>query len=151
MKENINVVARNKKAKHNYTIEEVYEAGIVLAGTEVQSIRAGKVNIKDSYADVQGGEVFIHNMHISPYEQGNIYNKDPRRVRKLLLNKREIRKLIGLVTQKGYSLIPLSVYIKNGYVKIELSVAIGKKIYDKRRDIAKKEADRRIQRAERDY
>ncbi|HCX03690.1 MAG TPA: SsrA-binding protein [Clostridiales bacterium] len=151
MKENINVVARNKKAKHNYTIEEVYEAGIVLAGTEVKSIRAGKVNIKDSYADVQGGEVFIHNMHISPYEQGNIYNKDPRRVRKLLLNKREIRKLIGLVTQKGYSLIPLSVYIKNGYVKIELSVAIGKKIYDKRRDIAKKEADRRIQRAERDY
>jgi SsrA-binding protein len=137
MKENINVVARNKKAKHNYTIEEVYEAGIVLAGTEVKSIRAGKVNIKDSYADVQGGEVFIHNMHISPYEQGNIYNKDPRRVRKLLLNKREIRKLIGLVTQKGYSLIPLSVYIKNGYVKIELSVAIGKKIYDKRRDIAK--------------
>jgi len=151
MKENINVVDRNKKAKHNYTIEEVYEAGIVLAGTEVKSIRAGKVNIKDSYADVQGGEVFIHNMHISPYEQGNIYNKDPRRVRKLLLNKREIRKLIGLVTQKGYSLIPLSVYIKNGYVKIELSVAIGKKIYDKRRDIAKKEADRRIQRAERDY
>jgi SsrA-binding protein len=151
MKDNINVVARNKKAKHNYTIEEVYEAGIVLAGTEVKSIRAGKVNIKDSYADVSGGEVFIHNMHISPYEQGNIYNKDPRRVRKLLLNKREIRKLIGLVTQKGYSLIPLSVYIKDGLVKIELSVAIGKKMYDKRRDIAKKEAQRRMQRAERDY
>jgi len=151
MKDNISVVARNKKAKHNYTIEEVYEAGIVLAGTEVKSIRAGKVNIKDSYADVQGGEVFIHNMHISPYEQGNIYNKDPRRVRKLLLNKREIRKLIGLVTQKSYSLIPLSVYIKDGLVKIELSVAIGKKMYDKRRDIAKKEAQRRMQRAERDY
>ena len=151
MKDNINVVARNKKARHNYTIEEVYEAGIVLAGTEVKSIRAGKVNVKDSYADVQGGEVFIHNMHISPYEQGNIYNKNPRRVRKLLLNKREIRKLIGLVTQKSYSLIPLSVYIKDGLVKIELSVAIGKKMYDKRRDIAKKEAQRRMQRAERDY
>ena len=151
MKDNINVVARNKKARHNYTIEEVYEAGIVLAGTEVKSIRAGKVNIKDSYADVTGGEIFIHNMHISPYEQGNIYNKNPRRVRKLLLNKREIRKLIGLVTQKSYSLIPLSVYIKDGLVKIELSVAIGKKMYDKRRDIAKKEAQRRMQRAERDY
>jgi len=151
MKDNISVVARNKKAKHNYTIEEVYEAGIVLAGTEVKSIRAGKVNIKDGYADVQGGEVFLYNMHISPYEQGNIYNKDPRRVRKLLLHKREIRKLIGLVTQKGYSLIPLSVYIKDGLVKIELSVAIGKKMYDKRRDIAKKEAQRRMQRAERDY
>ena len=151
MKENIYVAARNKKAKHNYTIEDVYEAGIVLAGTEVKSVRAGKVNIKDGYADVQNGEVFLYNMHISPYEQGNIYNKDPRRVRKLLLHKREIRKLIGLVTQKGYSLIPLSVYIKDGLVKIELSVAIGKKVYDKRRDIAKKEAQRRIQRAERDY
>ena len=151
MKDNIYVAARNKKAKHNYTIEDVYEAGIVLAGTEVKSIRAGKVNIKDGYADVQRGEVFLYNMHISPYEQGNIYNKDPRRVRKLLLHKREIRKLIGLVTQKGYSLIPLSVYIKDGLVKIELSVAIGKKVYDKRRDIAKKEAQRRMQRAERDY
>ena len=151
MKEKKYVAARNKKAKHNYTIEDVYEAGIVLAGTEVKSIRAGKVNIKDAYADVQGGEVFLYNMHISPYEQGNIYNKDPRRVRKLLLHKREIRKLIGLVTQKGYSLIPLSVYIKDGLVKIELSVAIGKKVYDKRRDIAKKEAQRRMQRAERDY
>jgi len=151
MKEKTYVAARNKKAKHNYTIEDVYEAGIVLAGTEVKSIRAGKVNIKDGYADVQGGEVFLYNMHISPYEQGNIYNKDPRRVRKLLLHKREIRKLIGLVTQKGYSLIPLSVYIKDGLVKIELSVAIGKKVYDKRRDIAKKEAQRRMQRAERDY
>jgi SsrA-binding protein len=144
-KDNIKVIARNKKAKHDYFIEETIEAGIVLTGTEVKSIRQGRVNLKDSYALVEDGEVFINNMHISPYEQGNIYNVDPVRKRKLLLHKREINKLIGYTTQKGYSLIPLSLYIKNGLVKIELSIAKGKKLYDKRSDIAKRDAERRIQ------
>lgn len=144
-KDNIKVIARNKKAKHDYFIEETIEAGIVLTGTEVKSIRQGRVNLKDSYALVEDGEVFINNMHISPYEQGNIYNVDPVRKRKLLLHKREINKLIGYTTQKGYSLIPLSLYIKNGLVKIELSIAKGKKLYDKRADIAKRDAERRIQ------
>ncbi|WP_204260304.1 SsrA-binding protein SmpB [Caloranaerobacter azorensis] len=126
-------------------MEETFEAGIVLTGTEVKSIRQGRVNLKDSYAVVEDGEVFINNMHISPYEQGNIYNTDPLRKRKLLLHKREINKLIGYTTQKGYSLIPLSIYIKNGLVKLELSIAKGKKLYDKRHDIAKRDAERRIQ------
>ncbi|WP_069649155.1 SsrA-binding protein SmpB [Caloranaerobacter ferrireducens] len=142
---NIKVIARNKKARHDYFIEETFEVGIVLTGTEVKSIRQGRVNLKDSYAVVENGEVFINNMHISPYEQGNIYNTDPLRKRKLLLHKREINKLIGYTTQKGYSLIPLSVYIKNGLVKLELSIAKGKKLYDKRHDIAKRDAERRIQ------
>ncbi|WP_427338874.1 SsrA-binding protein SmpB [Caloranaerobacter sp. DY30410] len=142
---NIKIIARNKKARHDYFIEETFEAGIVLTGTEVKSIRQGKVNLKDSYAVVENGEVFINNMHISPYEQGNIYNTDPLRKRKLLLHKREINKLIGYTTQKGYSLIPLSIYIKNGLVKLELSIAKGKKLYDKRHDIAKRDAERRIQ------
>ncbi|KGG80814.1 single-stranded DNA-binding protein [Caloranaerobacter azorensis H53214] len=142
---NIKVIARNKKARHDYFIEETFEAGIVLTGTEVKSIRQGRVNLKDSYAVVEDGEVFINNMHISPYEQGNIYNTDPLRKRKLLLHKREINKLIGYTTQKGYSLIPLSIYIKNGLVKLELSIAKGKKLYDKRHDIAKRDAERRIQ------
>lgn len=142
---NIKVIARNKKARHDYFIEETFEVGIVLTGTEVKSIRQGRVNLKDSYAVVENGEVFINNMHISPYEQGNIYNTDPLRKRKLLLHKREINKLIGYTTQKGYSLIPLSIYIKNGLVKLELSIAKGKKLYDKRHDIAKRDAERRIQ------
>lgn len=142
---NIRVIARNKKARHDYFIEETFEVGIVLTGTEVKSIRQGRVNLKDSYAVVENGEVFINNMHISPYEQGNIYNTDPLRKRKLLLHKREINKLIGYTTQKGYSLIPLSIYIKNGLVKLELSIAKGKKLYDKRHDIAKRDAERRIQ------
>ncbi len=150
MKDKHRVIATNKKARHDYFIEETYEAGIVLAGTEVKSIRQGKVNFKDSYAQIENGEAFVIGMHISPYEQGNIYNRDPVRKRKLLLNKREIRKLIGLTTQKGYSLIPLNLYLKNGLVKMELAVAIGKKKYDKRQDIAKKDAERRIQRAK-DY
>ncbi|RKD29127.1 SsrA-binding protein SmpB [Thermohalobacter berrensis] len=141
---NKRIIARNKKARHDYFIEETIEAGIVLKGTEVKSIRQGKVNLKDSYAMVEDGEVFLNNMHISPYEQGNIYNVDPLRKRKLLLHKREINKLIGYTTQKGYSLIPLSVYFKNGKVKIELAIAKGKKIYDKRQDIAKKDAERRM-------
>jgi SsrA-binding protein len=150
LKEGTRIIAKNKKALHDYFIEDKYEAGIVLSGTEVKSIRQGKVNLKDSYAQIENGEVFVNSLHISPYEQGNIYNRDPLRKRKLLLNKREIRKLIGLTTQKGYSLIPLSIYLKNGLVKIELAVAMGKKKYDKREDIAKKDAERRMQRV-RDY
>ena len=146
MANNNKVVANNKKAYHEYFIEEKYEAGLVLVGTEVKSIRQGKVNLKDSYVGIKNGEAFVYNMHISPYEKGNIYNVDPLRVRKLLLNKRELRKLIGLTTLKGYSLIPLSLYLKNGLVKMELSVAKGKKNYDKRQDIAKKDAERRMQR-----
>ena len=148
MVDNIKSLAKNRKATFEYFIEDKYETGIVLVGTEVKSIRQGKLNIKDSYAGIKDGEVYVYNMHISPYEKGNIFNVDPLRPRKLLLNKREIRKLIGLVTLKGYSLIPLSVYLKNGLVKVELSVAKGKKNYDKRQDIAKKDAERRIQRRE---
>ncbi|KXG74008.1 SsrA-binding protein SmpB [Thermotalea metallivorans] len=140
------VIANNKKARHDYFIEETYEAGIVLTGTEVKSIRMGKINLKDSYAEVDRGEVFIHNMHISPYEKGNIYNVDPLRKRKLLMHKREIAKLLGYTTQQGYTLVPLKVYInQRGLVKIELAVAKGKKLYDKREDIARKDANRRIQ------
>ena len=146
MADNFKSLAKNRKATFEYFIEEKYEAGIALAGTEVKSIRQGKLNIKDSYAGIKNGEVFVYNMHISPYEKGNIFNVDPLRVRKLLLNKREIRKLTGLTTLKGYSLIPLSVYLKNGLVKVELAVAKGKKNYDKRQDIAKKDAQRRIER-----
>lgn len=139
-------IANNKKARHDYFIEETYEAGIVLKGTEVKSIRLGRVNLKDSYAEVDKGEVILHNMHISPYEKGNIFNVDPTRPRKLLLNKREIRKLIGYTTQQGYTLVPLKLYITpRGLVKIELAVAKGKKLYDKRDAIAKKDAERRIQ------
>jgi SsrA-binding protein len=144
------IIAKNKQAYHEYFIEEKYEAGLVLAGTEVKSIRQGKVNLKDSYVSIKDGEAFVYNMHISPYEKGNINNLDPLRPRKLLLNKREIRKLAGLATLKGYSLIPLSLYLKNGLVKMELSVAKGKKLYDKRQDMAKKDAQRRMQRQD-DY
>jgi len=144
------IVVNNKKAFHEYFIEDKYEAGLVLVGTEVKSIRQGKVNLKDSYVSIKNGEAFVYNMHISPYEKGNIYNVDPLRPRKLLLNKRELRKLAGLTTLKGYSLIPLSLYLKNGLVKMELSVAKGKKTYDKRQDIAKKDAERRMQRQD-DY
>ena len=141
-------LASNKKAYHEYFIEEKYEAGLVLVGTEVKSIRQGKVNLKDSYVNIKDGEAYVFNMHISPYEKGNIYNVDPLRVRKLLLNKREIRKLVGLITLKGYSIIPLSLYLKNGLVKMEISVAKGKKNYDKREVLAKKDAERRILRRE---
>lgn len=142
--DNFKIVANNKIAYHEYFVEDKYEAGIVLVGTEVKSIRQGKVNLKDSYVNIKDGEAFVYSMHISPYEKGNIYNVDPLRPRKLLLNKREIRKLIGLVTLKGYALIPLSLYLKNGRVKMELAVAKGKKLHDKRQDIAKKDAERRI-------
>lgn len=146
-KEQVKVVARNRRARHDYFIDEVYEAGIALVGTEVKSIRAGKVSLRDSYAEVQGGEVFLQNMHISPYDKGNRFNHDPRRPRRLLLHKREIRRLLGQTTQKGYTLIPLSLYLKRGKVKVELALARGKKLYDKRRDLAKRDAQREIARA----
>lgn len=138
------LIAKNPTAFHNYTIEDKLEAGIVLSGTEIKSIRNGKANLKDSYAVIKNGEVYIVGMHISPYEQGNIFNKDPLRDRKLLLSKREINKLIGLTKQKGYSLVPLNMYFKGSLVKIELGIGKGKKLYDKREDIAKKDAERRI-------
>jgi SsrA-binding protein len=139
------LIASNKKARHEYFIEDTIEAGIVLTGTEVKSIRQGKVNIKESYASIENGEVFITGMHISPYEQGNIYNVDPVRKRKLLLHRREIRKLIGETQQKGFTLVPLSIYLKDGLVKVEIALAKGKKLYDKRQTMAKKDAERRIQ------
>ena len=145
-KDNVKILASNRKARHEYFIEDTIEAGIVLKGTEVKSIRQGRINVKESYAIVENGEVFIYNMHISPYEQGNIYNVDPIRKRKLLLHKREIRKLEAQVMQKGYTLIPLTVYIKDGLVKVELALGKGKKLYDKREDIAKKDAMRKIER-----
>ena len=141
------IVANNPTARHNYTIEDTYEAGIVLTGTEIKSIRNGKVNIKDSYANIKNGEVFIYGMHISPYEHGNIYNKDPLRTRKLLLSRREIHKLTGLIKQKGLSLVPISLYFSGNFLKIELGVGKGKKLYDKRQDIAKRDAERRMQKA----
>ena len=130
---------------HNYFIEDKLETGIVLSGTEIKSIRNGKVNVKDAYATINNGEVFIHNLHISNYEQGNIYNKDPLRDRKLLLHKKEIFKLTGLIQQKGYTLVPISIYFKNNYVKLELGICKGKKLFDKREDLKKKEADKKIQ------
>ena len=140
------VVAQNKKARHDYFIEQSLEAGIVLSGTEVKSIRLGKVNLKDCYAMIENGEVLIKAMHISPYEQGNIFNKDPLRDRKLLLHKSEITRLIGYTQQKGLALIPLQMYFKRGKVKIELGIAKGKKLYDKREDIAERDAKRDIDR-----
>ena len=139
-------LATNRKARHEYFIEETYECGIELKGTEVKSIRQGKVNLTDGYASVDNSEVFIKQVHISSYEQGNRFNVDPLRVRKLLLHKHEIRKLIGATTVKGYSLIPLSMYLKNGKVKVELALAKGKKLHDKRQDLAKKDAQRTIER-----
>lgn len=138
------IVANNPTARHNYTIEDTYEAGIVLTGTEIKSIRNGKVNLKDSYANIKNGEVFIYGMHISPYEHGNIYNKDPLRTRKLLLNRREINKLTGLIKQKGLTLVPICLYFSGNFLKIELGVGKGKKLYDKRQDIAKRDADIRM-------
>ena len=138
------LIAKNPTAFHNYNIENKLEAGIVLSGTEIKSIRNGKANLKDSYAIIKNNEVYIVGLHISPYEHGNIFNKDPLRDRKLLLNRREINKLIVMTKQKGYSLVPLNMYFKNNLVKIELGIGKGKKLYDKREDIAKKDAERRI-------
>jgi len=139
-------IAKNPTAKHNYTILNTYEAGIVLTGTEIKSIRNGKVNMKNCYAIIKDGECFLLGMHISPYEQGNIFNKDPLRSRKLLLTKREINKLTGLIKQQGISLVPISMYFKNNFVKIELGVGKGKKLYDKRQEEAKKDANLYIRR-----
>lgn len=138
------LIAKNPTAKHNYIIEDTLEAGIVLSGTEIKSIRAGKVNLKDSYAIIKNCEVFVLGMHISPYEHGNIFNKDPLRNRKLLLTKREINKLIGLTKQKGYTLVPMSLYFKGSLVKLELGIGKGKKLYDKRQELAKKDAAKQI-------
>ena len=141
------LIAKNPNAYHNYEIIEKIETGIVLYGTEIKSIRLGKVNLKDSYAIIEkNGEVYVYSMHISPYEHGNIYNKDPLRPKKLLLNKKEIHKLIGLTTQKGYALVPTKIYFSGNFVKLELGVGRGKKLYDKREDIKKKEAERKINR-----
>ena len=141
---NTKLIAKNPTAYHNYFIEDKMEAGIVLFGTEIKSIRAGKVNLKDSYASVKNGEIYIAGMHISPYEHGNIFNKNPLRDRKLLLNKRELHRLIGLTNQKGYTLVPISIYFKGNFVKVELGIGKGKKLYDKRQDIAKRDAQKQI-------
>ncbi len=147
MAKGIKVLIHNRKARHDYHIEKTLETGIVLQGTEVKSIRAGKANLKDSYASVENGELFLYNMHISPYEQGNRYNHDPLRVRKLLVHKRELRQLIGLTQQKGFTLIPLKLYLSHGFVKLELALARGKKLYDKRDDLAERTAKREMERA----
>ncbi|EHL2590364.1 SsrA-binding protein SmpB, partial [Listeria monocytogenes] len=136
-----------KKARHDYAIEETFEAGIVLQGTEIKSVRNARVNLKDSYARIDKGEIFLHNMHISPYEQGNRYNHDPLRTRKLLLHKKQISRLIGETKESGYSIVPLKMYIKDGYAKVLIGVARGKKKYDKRQDLKQKEAKRDIERA----
>lgn len=145
--DNVKIIARNKKARHDYHIEETYEAGIKLKGTEIKSIRQGNVNLKDSFALVENGEVFLHNMHISQYKQGNRYNHEPERKRKLLLHKNQIQKLIGYTRQKGYTLVPLAIYLKRNLAKVELALAKGKDVRDKRRDIAKKTAKREMERA----
>lgn len=134
-------IAKNPVARHNYIITDTLEAGIVLTGTEIKSVRNGKVNLKDSYAGIKNGEAYIYSMHISPYEQGNIFNKDPLRDKKLLLNKREIFRLSGLINQKGYTLVPISLYFKNNIVKLELGIGKGKKLYDKREDLKKKDSE----------
>ena len=146
-KKGVKIAAQNRKAHHDYYVEEKYEAGIELAGTEVKSVRAGTLNLKDSYCSVKEGELFVHGMHISPYEKGNIFNKDPVRPRRLLMHKREIRKLHALVKQDGYTLVPLSVYFKDARVKVEIGLCKGKKTYDKRDAAAQRDARREIDRA----
>ena len=144
---NMKTIAQNKKARHDYFVEETYEAGIELCGTEVKSLRAGRVNLKDSWCSIVDGEIFVNGMHISPYEQGNIFNRDPMRVRRLLMHKKEILKLYGTVKQTGYSLIPISLYFKDSKVKLQVGLCKGKKLYDKRADMAARDAQRDIQRA----
>ena len=147
-KTNGKMIANNKKAYHDYFILDTYEAGIVLHGTEVKSLRMGKCSIKESFIRIENGEVFIYGMHISPYEKGNIFNKDPLRPRKLLMHKKEIQKLVGKIAQKGYTIVPVEVYFKGSLVKVQVALAKGKKLYDKRQDIAKKDQKRE---AERDF
>ena len=147
-KETRKLIANNKKARHDYFLEETFEAGISLHGTEVKSLRMGKCSIKESFIHIEDGEVILYGMHISPYEKGNIFNKDPLRPKKLLLHKREIHKLMGQIAQKGYTLVPVEVYFKGSLVKVQIALAKGKKLYDKRQDIAKKDQRRE---AERDF
>lgn len=142
------LIANNKKVYHEYFLEEIFEAGIALHGTEVKSVRMGKCSIKESFIRIENGEVYIYGLHISPYEKGNIFNKDPLRPKKLLLHKKEIQKLLGQITQKGYTIVPVEVYLNKGLVKVQIALAKGKKLYDKRADIAKKDQRRE---AERDY
>ncbi len=146
-KESLKTIAQNKKAFHDYFLEESMEAGIELCGTEVKSIRQGRVNLKDSWCAVDGGELFVYGMHVSPYEQGNIFNKDPMRARRLLMHKREIMRLMGLVKQDGLALVPISLYLKGSKVKVQLGVCKGKKLYDKRQDMAERAAKRDMERA----
>ncbi|MBQ6043191.1 MAG: SsrA-binding protein SmpB [Clostridia bacterium] len=150
MKENKKTIANNKKAYHDYFVIETYEAGIELCGTEVKSLRAGRVNLKDSFCRVENGQIKVYGMHISPYEQGNIFNRDPYRERRLLMHKREILKIFGKMGQQGYALIPLSLYFSGKWVKVELGLCKGKKLYDKREDEAKRSAEREMQRAGRE-
>ena len=146
-KESLKTIAKNKKAFHDYFVEESIEAGIELCGTEVKSVRRGQVNLKDSWCSIDGGEMQINGMHISPYDHGNIFNQDPMRVRRLLMHKREIMRLFGLVKQDGYSLIPVSIYFKGSLVKVQVGLCKGKKLYDKRADLAARSAKRDIERA----
>lgn len=147
-KESVKLIANNKNAYHDYFLEEKYEAGIELHGTEVKSIRMGKCSIKEAFVRIQNGEVYIYGMHVSPYEKGNIFNKDPLRPKKLLMHKTEIRKLVGKLAEQGYTLVPVEVYLKGSLVKVQIALAKGKKLYDKRQDIAKKDMKRE---AERDF
>ena len=147
-KESVKLIANNKKAYHDYFLEEKYEAGIELHGTEVKSIRMGKCSIKEAFVRIQNGEVYIYGMHVSPYEKGNIFNKDPLRPKKLLMHKTEIRKLVGKLAEQGYTLVPVEVYLKGSLVKVQIALAKGKNLYDKRQDIAKKDMKRE---AERDF
>lgn len=140
--DNRRIVVHNRKARHEYTIVETYEAGLALVGTEVKSLRSGNASLQDAFAKVEGAEVWLHNMHIAPYEQGSRWNQDPRRPRKLLLHRREIERLRGLVERKGYTLVPLSVYFRNGYAKVELALGAGKRLYDKREAIARRDVER---------
>ncbi len=149
-KTGVQIITQNKKAYHDYFVDEKYEAGIELFGTEVKSIRAGGINLKDSYCQVKDGELFAIGIHVSPYEHGNIFNREPLRDRRLLMHKREIMKLQGLMTQKGFTLVPLSVYFKNSRLKVELGLCRGKKLYDKRDSIARAESDREIERRMKD-
>jgi len=151
MPDGIKILVKNKKARHDFFIEDTLETGIALAGTEVKSVRLGKANIRDAYAAVKNGEVYMYNMHISPYEKGNVYNRDPLRERKLLLHRSEIKRLIGATKEKGYALIPTAVYLKRGIVKVELALAKGKKLYDKRADIARRDANRDMHRRLREH
>lgn len=141
-KEAKKLIANNKKARHDYFLEEIYEAGISLHGTEVKSLRMGKCSIKEAFIHIEDGEVILYGMHISPYEKGNIFNKDPLRPKKLLMHKQEIRKLVGKIAQKGYTIVPVEVYFKGSLVKVQIALAKGKKLYDKRQDIAKKDQKR---------